>query len=109
MNILGNSQQEDFMYPETYGHSEAVTDGTPSHVFSSISEAEETAQALIETMRELECRLSDVLRSDQDVTAKVDGEPHPALVPLAERITSHTGTVRIARQYVISILDRLEL
>ena len=96
------------MYEQGYDRAEAI-ETRQTHVGSSISEAEESAQALVESIRELERRLSDVLRPEQDNPAKMAGEPRPALVSLAERLTSHGGTIRMARQYVVSILDRLEL
>lgn len=80
-----------------------------THVNASLAAVDDEAQALLEAVRELDRRLADVLRPDSDSPEKMMMEPRSPLVPLAERLTSHSGTVRMARQYVVSILDRLEL
>ena len=80
-----------------------------THVNSAMASADEEAQALVESVRELERRLSDVLRPGEDSAEKMAGEPRTPLVALAERLTSHNSTVRMARQHISSILERLEL
>lgn len=87
-----------------------MSDSSPQrHVLSAVSSAEEEARHLLDAIRELENRLGDVLQPAMDSVEKAVSEPRPVLVPLAERITTHGGTVRMARSYVVSILDRLEL
>jgi hypothetical protein len=92
-----------------YAEEAATIERRPSHVGSALLSIDEEGQQLLEAIRELERRLGDVLRSDVDSPDKVGGEPRATLVALAERLTSHSGTVRMARQYVVSILERLEL
>ncbi len=100
------------MYPDqiSYRSENVSTDAVrQSHVGASLAQVDESTQALLEAVRELERSLSDVLRADVDSPDKVMSEPHSAQVALAERLTSHDGSIRMARQYVVSILDRLEL
>lgn len=99
------AQTERPYYPEEA----TMMDRPPSHVSSSLLSVDTEGQHLLEAIHELERRLGDVLRPEIETSVKGLSEPRPALVPLAERLEAQVSTIRSARAYVVSILERLEL
>lgn len=79
-------------------------------IASELFQSDDQLAGLHQAITELEARLSDVTRPEEDVRMGAEpNTPRQPLVPLAEKLRSNNGQTGLARMRIVSLLERLEL